>query len=119
MSQRFRIRNKTRDCDLATAAWRAGFLMRGIGLMGRRTLPQGEALILPNCRSITMFFMRFPLDVVFLDSSGKICGELRGIRPWRVSGLVSKSRMAIELPAGTLEATGTELGDQIEVQSAG
>src|SRR5579884_2793181 len=117
MDQQFRIRNENRDCDLATRARRASsFITRGIGLMGRRSLSRGEALILPGCKSITMFFMRFPLDIVFLDENGVVCADLREFRPWRVSRLVPRSKLAIELPSGTLDASGTQVGDLILIE---
>jgi len=92
-----------------------GFLRRGLGLMFRRELPAGHGLALRPCNSIHMFFMRFPLDVAFLDREGRVVRAYHGIRPWRVSRIVRGARTAIELPAGTLDAAGVERGAVLRV----
>jgi hypothetical protein len=74
---------------------------RFIGLMFRRELPAGHALAIRPCNSIHMFFMRFALDVVFVDADGRVVRVLNSIRPWRASSLVRGAKAAIELPAGT------------------
>jgi uncharacterized protein len=86
------------------------FLRRGLGLMFRRELPPGHGLMITPCNSIHMFFMRFPLDVAFVDRDGRVLRILHGIRPWRVSSIVRGARSALELPAGTLAAAGVEPG---------
>ncbi len=74
---------------------------RFLGLMFRRELPAGHALAIRPCNSIHMLFMRFPLDVLFVDRDGRVVRVLEWIRPWRASSLVRGAKMAIELPAGT------------------
>lgn len=59
------------------------FLSRFLGLMFRRGLPAGEGLLITRCNSIHTFFMRFPIDAVFLDASGAVVRVVRGIPPWR------------------------------------
>lgn len=86
------------------------FLRRGLGLMLRGELPPGHGLMITPCNSIHMFFMRFPLDVAFLDRDGRVLRVLHGIRPWRVSSIVRGARSVLELPAGTLSAAGVEPG---------
>ena len=86
------------------------FVRRGLGLMFRSELPPGQGLMITPCNSIHMLFMRFPLDVAFLDRDGRVLHVLHGIRPWRVSRIVRGARSALELPAGTLAAAGVELG---------
>ena len=87
-----------------------GFGARFMGLMGRSGLPAGEGLCIQSCNSIHMFFMRFALDVAFVDGEGKVLFALHGIKPWRVSRIVFGSKAAIELPAGTLEEHGVAKG---------
>ena len=74
---------------------------RFMGLMFRRELPTGHGLAIRPCNSIHMFFMRFALDVVFVDGEGRVLRILDSIRPWRASSLVRGAKAAIELPAGT------------------
>ena len=65
--------------------------------------------------SIHMLFMGFPIDVLYVDSTLKVIGLHHTLRPWRFGRLYLRSRFVIELPAGTLRATGTQVGDQLQV----
>ena len=92
-----------------------------MGLMGRPSLAPGHALWLPGDSGIHMFFMRFPIDAVFLGSASPgsartVVAVRAGLRPW--TGLVPFIRGAdgvLELPAGTIAATGTEPGDVVRI----
>ena len=110
------ITNKTRGTTLATGGRRArGFLARGRGLMFTRELPEGEGLVIEPCSSIHMFFMRYALDVLFLDREGRVLFMYKGIKPWRMGRVVRGARVAVELPEGTIERSGTEVGDRVEM----
>jgi uncharacterized membrane protein (UPF0127 family) len=76
-------------------------------------LPEGGGLVIEPCNSIHMFFMRYPLDIVFVDSVGKVVFMYKAIKPWRVGRIVRGARTAIELPTGAIESSQTQLGDQI------
>ena len=118
MSERstIRILNQSRDCVLAAQAELArSFWARGRGLMGRATLPEGYALIILPESSIHTFFMRVPIDVLFVDRGDTVIGmreamppsrPFAGVAPWR-------GRYVIEMPAGVIAATGTAVGDQL------
>jgi uncharacterized protein len=95
-----------------------GLLSRGIGLMFRRELPAGDGLWIEPCSSIHMFFMRFALDVAFVDREGRVLRLYNGIKPWRATRVVRRARAAIELPAGTLSASGVVVGDVLRLVSA-
>ena len=86
------------------------------GLLGREFLPEGEALMITHCQSIHMLFMKFPIDVVFLDNQNKVVGVTARIKPFAFSPIFWKSSCAIELPAGTIEATKTCVGDQLVIK---
>jgi len=60
-----------------------GFLSRAIGLIGRRSLPPGEGLLIPRCNCVHTLFMRFAIDVTFLDSRGEVVKRVENVRPWR------------------------------------
>ena len=81
-----------------------------MGLMFRSTLPAGEGIAIHPCNSIHMFFMRFPIDVAFVNVEGKVLHICDSIKPWRVSRVVFGAKTAIEMPAGTLRAAGVEKG---------
>ena len=98
------------DVEYAGSVWR-----RFLGLMGRPELPSGHGLYIKPCSSIHMFFMRFPLDVAFVDNAGRVVRTYHGIRPWRISRVVRGAKAAIELPAGALAAAGVATGSSLRM----
>ena len=113
-----RITNETRETLLADRAFEArGFWPRLVGLLGRSRLEAGEALLLDPCTSVHTAFMRFTIDVVYLDHNGIVVKTSPRLRPFRVSGILRGGRSVIELPAGIIESTGTAAGDQISFAS--
>jgi uncharacterized protein len=115
-------RNRTRSSDLASDVEVAGSLWGKFkGLMGRDDLPSGAALWLPDSNGIHMMFMRFPIDAVFVgraDGAGSrpVVSVHRALRTW--TGLVPFVRGAhgvLELPVGAIDASQTQVGDQIEI----
>ena len=98
--------------EVAASLW-AKFL----GLMGRARLPAGDALWLPSSNGIHMFFMRIPIDAVFLGRPGpggsrRVLSVHRGLRPWLgIVPLVRGADGCLELPVGTIKATATVPGD--------
>jgi len=116
------VRNETRSTVLADQVEvGASFWAKFLGLMGRRSLAAGTALWLPDDNGIHMFFMRFPIDAVFVGrpAQGVAGGGLRSVvsvhralRPW--TGMVPLIRGAhgvVELPIGAIDASGTRPGD--------
>ena len=109
-----RITNSTRGSELATQARRANtFLARLVGLLGRSSLTPGEALLIEPCSSVHTAFMRFTIDVVFVDKDGRVVKITPNMRPFRVRGVFKASCSVIELPKGTIEATRTAPGDEL------
>ena len=108
----WQVTNVTRDRVLATRAVRAeGFWDRFRGLMMRRELPMGEGLHLVPCDSIHTFFMRIPIDVLFLDAEGRVLRLYEALPPWRTTLPSRACKSVLELPIGTLRGSGTEVGD--------
>ena len=91
---------------------------RFMGLMFRPALPAGHGIAITPCSSIHMFFMRFPIDVAFVDRDGVVRRAYHGIRPWRMSRVVRGARTAYELPAGTLAGAGVERGSRLRLEAA-
>ncbi len=83
------------------------------GLLGRREFE--GALVLPSCRHVHTFFMRFRIDVAFCDRDGTVL-RTSCLRPWRISPLVANAAFAIEAEAGAFERWGLRAGDQVEVK---
>ncbi|MEK7404857.1 MAG: DUF192 domain-containing protein [Acidobacteriota bacterium] len=91
---------------------------RRSGLLKHESLPQGEGLWISPCEAIHTIGMKFPIDVVFLDRKRKVAKIRQAMRPGRVS-LCLWAHSVLELPAGTLAATGTAVGDQLEFEKVG
>jgi uncharacterized protein len=114
---RLKVRNVTRDRILADRAERASsFRQRLVGLLGRAHLPVGEALLITPCNSIHTFFMRMAIDVAFLDAEGVIVKQLGALPPWRATSVYRHAHSVLELPAGTLQASGTREGDRLSLE---
>lgn len=91
------------------------FLKRLIGLLNRKSLNKGEALILSPSNCIHSFFMRFAIDVIFLDKTGKVVEILPSFKPFRLSPIYFGASLTIELPEHTLQLTRTQPGDIIKI----
>lgn len=89
------------------------FMERAIGLMGRRALPRECGLLITPCASIHTGFMRFPIDVLFLDRSLTVVKIVRELRPWRTAWGGSAARSTLEVAAGT--PTGLCVGDPLRL----
>jgi uncharacterized membrane protein (UPF0127 family) len=113
------VTNVTRGETLATRSNKVDtFLRRGLGLMGKKSLPDGGGLIIEPCNGVVSFFMRFPIDVLFIGREGDVRHVLPSLTPWKMSKVVRGSRFVIELPAGSIARTGTEAGDRITIEPA-
>jgi len=103
------------ELEIARSLW-----ARFMGLMGRRSLPPGHGLWLAG-NGIHMMFMRFPIDAVFLARAGadggrRVVAVHRGLRPWvGLVPLVLGAEGVLELPVGSIEATGTARGDVVRL----
>jgi len=109
-----RVVNATRNLVLAERAELAsGPWQRMVGLLGRDRLEEGEGLILQSCNAIHTCFMRFAIDVIFLDKQGRVVRLFPEMVPFRFSPLVFRAHSAVELPAGTIARSGTEVEDHL------
>jgi uncharacterized protein len=116
------VQNVTRDVIVAQDAEIADSLwgrFRGLMLRSPASFGPGSGLLIDPCSSIHMFFMRFPIDVLYVDREDRVVRVQHRIKPWRVGPLHTKgARYVVELPAGTIERTGTQVGDSITTQFA-
>ena len=88
---------------------------RLVGLLNRPSLAAGEGLVITQCRSIHMFFMRFSIDVIFVDRKDRVVGLVKNIAPFRLSPYFWNASYVIELPPGTIAASQTALGDEVRL----
>ncbi len=114
MDARFQISNRTRGTVLATRLEVADDASRrSKGLLGRDGLEVGQGLWIVPCESVHTFFMKFPIDLVYLDRKNRVKKVRSAVGPWRLSACLS-AHSVLELPAGTIRATLTEVGDALE-----
>jgi uncharacterized membrane protein (UPF0127 family) len=83
--------------------------------MGKKGLPPDGGLIIEPCSGVVSFFMRFPIDVVFLDANSEVVHIVEDLRPWKASKIVRASKLVVELPTGTVGRTHTQRGDKIAI----
>ena len=110
------IQNLTRNTSVVFNVHVAdNFFTRFRGLMGTKSLTEGEGLVILPCNSIHTHFMRFPIDVLYVSRDLEVVHVDQDMAPWRFGRIHRKAHFVIELPAGTAAATRTEVGDRIAV----
>jgi hypothetical protein len=116
--------NRTRGTTLCEHFENAGGVGgKSRGLLGREGLEAGHGMLFERGRFepfmwMHMFFMRFAIDIVFLDSRGMVIRISHALKPWRVSPVVFGARRALELEAGAAIRSDTRVGDLIVFETA-
>ena len=100
------------SCLIAENAW-----LRTKGLLGKSELRQGEGILLRPASSIHMFFMRFPIDAVFLARDLTVLKVVHRLTPWKMAARLG-ARAVLELPAGTCAAAGISGGDRLTLSES-
>ena len=110
--------NDTRGTVLVLRAFKSRHLGHHLlGLLTRSGLGPEEGLWLRPCRAIHTFGMRFSIDVIFLDRGLTVVGLMRNVRPCRLGKLYSSTHSVLEVSAGIVASSGTEVGDQLRVEA--
>lgn len=113
------MRNQTRATVLAEAADVADTsATRRTGLLKHERLAPGEGLWIVPCESVHTFFMKFPIDLVYLDRDRKVRKVRSAVPAWRLSACLS-AHSILELPAGVILQTGTAVGDTLDFEKLG
>ncbi len=110
-----RVRNAAGDVVCERCQVPRSSFARARGLLGRSGLEPGNGMLIDAAPSVHMFFMRFPIDVVFLDRDWRVVRVVHGLRPWRVAG-ARRAVAALELPAGAAAEAGIEEGDVLSLE---
>jgi uncharacterized membrane protein (UPF0127 family) len=116
---KYRVRNITRGTsigdDIDTAETSA---QRRTGLLKHRKLDEGAGLWIIPCEAVHTFFMKFPIDLIYLDREHRVRATVRELVPWRFS-MCLPAHSILELPAGTIDRTKTRKGDRLAMERAG
>jgi uncharacterized membrane protein (UPF0127 family) len=116
MKRYVRIENVTRGTVVASRCRVARSAVdRSVGLLRTPEVLPGEGLLIERSPSIHMFFMRYPIDVIFVDKQLRVTKVVSRLKPWRIVAWARGARDCIELRAGALEESGSEPGDQLTV----
>jgi hypothetical protein len=106
------VQNADRESVLGTAIEVAETsAKRAKGLLGRDSLAAGEGLLFKRCSSLHTFFMRFAIDIVYIDKDGRVLKIAHSVPPFRVSIAPFRAHYALELPAGSVAGSGTKVRD--------
>jgi uncharacterized membrane protein (UPF0127 family) len=110
--------NVTREVRLTECGRVADtFYTRLVGLLNdKHPLEFGGGMWIVPCNSIHSLGMRFTFDAIFLDKNLRVVHLVREMKPWRISKMVFSAHSVLELPAGLISQTATELGDQFEMR---
>jgi uncharacterized membrane protein (UPF0127 family) len=112
-----KIINQTKNSVLAQDVEIADTLAKRMkGLLGRRDFKTGQALVIKPCNSIHMFFMKFPIDALFVGKNNRVVGAISDIKPFQISPIYFNARFVIELPAGTIQSSATQQGDILSLE---
>ena len=111
------VANLTRGQTLVSSGRVADTFFTSLrGLIGHKPLTEGEGLLIVPSNSIHTQFMGFPIDVLYVDKGLRVVAMDQAMVPWRFGRIHRGARFVVELPAGTLAATGTQPGDQLQVE---
>lgn len=114
-----RVVNQSKGTVIAERATVArGAWDRGRGLMFRKSLNPGTGLVIDPCSSIHSMWMRFPIDVLYVDRDGAVVRVDAAMRPWRIGPLFAGGRAVVELPEGAAARSRTERGDRLRYEPA-
>jgi len=110
------VANRTRG-TIAVERCRVARSMRDrtLGLLGTSGLDPGRGLWIERSPSIHMFFMRYAIDAAFVDRDGRVIRIVEHLRPWGIVAWVPGARDCLELPAGSVRPTGTQVGDVLSL----
>lgn len=100
------------QCHIANS-----YFLRLKGLLGRKNLLRTEGIYFPKCNSIHMFFMQFPIDVLFLDENQLVVFMRKNIRPWQIQLPVSQAKNTLEISAGLIDEFKITIGDKLIIGS--
>ena len=108
------VKNLDRESVLGIAIEVAGnSASRAKGLLGRESLAEGEGLLFTHCSSLHTFFMRFAIDIVFMDRERRVLKSAKAVPPFRLVAAPLRAHYALELPAGAIGESATREGDRL------
>ena len=93
------------------------FFSKLFGLTVRKKLKDKEGFLIENCSSIHTFWMRYGIDVIFLDKKNLVLAIYHNIKPFRATPFIRNACCVLELKPGTIEKTSLEVGDLVQFEA--
>ena len=111
----YRLKNQTLEKELLFNSVKTAdnFFIRAFGLTFRKEPKPGEGLLFYKCNSIQTFWMRFAIDVIFLDKDNKILALFSGLAPFRITPFIKGAGKALELRKDSIKNSGLNIGDML------
>ena len=111
----FRLKNQTLEEELLfdSVKTAGNFFIRAFGLIFRKEPKPGEGLLFYKCNSIHTFWMRFAIDVIFLDKNNKILALFTGLKPFRITPFIKSADKALELRKSSIKNSELNVGDML------
>lgn len=111
-----KLLNKTKNSVISSQVeFAETFLSRTVGLIGKKNWTTDNALWIKSCSSIHTCFMSFAIDALFVDKNLIVRKKVLNLKPWRITVPTWSANSVFELPAGTIQKSKTEVGDQLDV----
>jgi uncharacterized membrane protein (UPF0127 family) len=113
---KYSLKNLTKNNTIAdNVTFADTFWPRMRGLMGKKYLKEDEGILLKPCNAVHMMFMRFPIDVIFLDRDFVVVKIMKNLRPWKTSPVIRKAFQTLELKAGTAIEKAIDINDKLSL----
>ena len=115
--QHLQVRKKTDGTLISSQCiWARNSWSRLVGLLGHSSLAPEESLLIEPCKQVHTWFMRFPIDVVFLSKNNEIL-DCKSMMPWKLSPLNFKASKILELPLGACKKFNCEIGEVLSFEA--
>lgn len=92
------------------------YFSRNIGLLSRKSISSNEGLVIKPCFSVHTFFMKFPIDILFVNKKNEIIALYENVKPWKILPIHFSSRYVVELAVGQIAVNNICLGDIINLE---
>ena len=115
---RYRVELEPTFASLGELSIAGTMWQRAVGLLGRRELAARDGLVIAPCVQIHTWFMRFPIDVVFLDREDRVVKVVSNLGPFKTAFGGFSARAVLELPAGTAATAGVVPGMRVRMVPA-
>jgi uncharacterized membrane protein (UPF0127 family) len=112
------VENRTRNATLVSNGRLANnYFTRLRGLIGVKALAAGDGLLIEPCNQVHCMFMSIPIDVIYIGADQRVLAIDAAMRPWAMGRLVRGAKRVLEVPSGTAAASGTVVGDQLQINT--